>query len=77
MPQILFSEALEKLGNYHFLIVFQMSLNEVCLGDSWMSLEDNYCGYFKTEPSVSILGSILRQKTKETLSLCFAKTYLL
>lgn len=42
-----------------------------------MSLEDNYCGYFETEPSVSILGSILRQKTKETLSLCFAKTDLL
>ena len=42
----------------------------VCLGDTWMSLEDNYCGYLKTEPSVSILGSILRQKNKETLFHC-------
>ena len=42
----------------------------VCLGDTWMSLEDNYCGYLQTEASVSILGSILRQKDKETLFHC-------
>ena len=35
-----------------------------------MSLEDNYCGYLQTEASVSILGSILRQKDKETLFHC-------
>ena len=67
------NECLEdSLFVYVFLMVFEMSLNEGLShpGDTWMSLEDNYCGYLKTEPSVSMLGSILRQKNKETLFPC-------
>jgi len=67
------NECLEdSLFVYVFLMVFEMSLNEGLShpGDTWMSLEDNYCGYLKTEPSVSMLGSILRQRNKETLFPC-------